>query len=133
MGKVAVGAVDCFSQLALGEFGGEQAVLAEEDIVAVHEVVEVVADDGDSAVVQQDAPPVLLEGFYTSHVHRVLIVAEVESAAGRGGGALQRALLGVAHCPLGRRFLRRRSVHFIVKINKKQDDKGGNHWLTYRV
>ena len=52
VGEVPISAVDCFYQFALGEFCGEEAVLTEEDIVSVHEVVEVVADDRDSAVVQ---------------------------------------------------------------------------------
>lgn len=57
--------------------------------MAVHEVVEVVGDDRDSAVVDEDALAVLLEGLDAAHVHGVLVVAEVERAAAGAGGRVR--------------------------------------------
>ena len=114
MGHVSVGPVDAVHDLALHVLGREEAVLGEEDIVAVHEVVEVVGDDRHSAVVDEDALAVLLERLDPAHIHRVLVVAEVKSAAiGADWRVCGAQFVGSGGAFAGR-FVGQRAVHLLM-------------------
>lgn len=67
----------------------------------------------------EDALAVLLEGFNPAHIHCVLVVAEIESAAVCIDGRVGRTLLVGSGGTFASRFAGQRAVHpFNDKINK---------------
>lgn len=105
MGHVPIGTIDSLHNFSLDIFSREEAMLREEYIVAMHQVIQIVGDYREPTIVNEYPLPIFFEGFDATHIHGVLIVAEVESATvGRAGG-LRDVVLDRRACLLAGRFL----------------------------
>lgn len=80
-------------------------MLREEYIVAMHQVIKIVGDNRQPIIMNEYPLAIFFEGFDTSHIHGVLIVAEVKSAAVGRALSLRDIVLGWCASLLAARFL----------------------------
>lgn len=114
MGHIAIGTIDSLHDFSFYIFSREEAMLREEYIVTMHQVIEIVGDNRQPIIVNEYALPILFEGFDATHIHGVLIVAEVESATVGRAGSLRDVVLGWRASLLAARFLGQGTIHVLI-------------------
>ena len=53
-------------------------MLGEEDVMAVHLIIEVRGKYGQSSIMKEDTLSILFERFYASHIHGIFVMTKVQ-------------------------------------------------------